>query len=154
MPHPANDPASYVLDNSVTERVPLQYAAGSLAASAFIAVTQILTGVTIDVPLYIALAAFAANIPFQIILFFMPNPLSIEEVQRLRVASQGLSWPQMAYYWIHKYSTLAIIFGFAATFWHFAWWLGVLFALSAWTAYRIYRYYALKDFKQHPTEYS
>jgi hypothetical protein len=58
----------------VTERVPIQYAAGSLAASAFVAATQILTGVTLDVPLYIALAAFAANIPFQIILFFMPVP--------------------------------------------------------------------------------
>ncbi len=135
------------------ERSPLQYAAGSLAASAFIAVTQILTGVPLDVPLYIALAAFAANIPFQIIFFFMPIPLNIKETQRLRASSQNLSWP-LRLYLIHLLSTPAIIFGFAAMFWHFAWWLGLLFAISAWTAYRIYHYCALEDFKQHPSEYT
>ncbi len=127
------------------ERSPLQYAAGSLAASAFI--------VPLDVPLYIALAAFAANIPFQIIFFFMPIPLNIKETQRLRASSQNLSWP-LRLYLIHLLSTPAIIFGFAAMFWHFAWWLGLLFAISAWTAYRIYHYCALEDFKQHPSEYT
>jgi hypothetical protein len=48
------------------ERTPLQYAAGTLAGSAFIATTQILTGVALDLPLYLALVAFAINIPFQI----------------------------------------------------------------------------------------
>lgn len=117
----------------MTERVPIQYAAGSLAASAFVAATQILTGVTLDVPLYIALAAFAANIPFQIILFFMPVP---------QVRTRRLSWPQKAYFSIQLFSTLAIIIGFVAMFWHFAWWLGVLFALAAWAAYQIYRHCA------------
>ena len=136
------------------ERSPLQYGAGSLAASAFIAVTQILTGVTLDVPLYIALALFGANIPFQIILFFMPVPLTIRETQRLRASPQNnLSWSLRLYWSIHLFSTRAIIIGFAAMFWHFAWWLGVLFALAAWAAYRIYRYCALEDFKQSPEEY-
>ena len=81
----------------MTERVPIQYAAGSLAASAFVAATQILTGVTLDVPLYIALAAFAANIPFQIILFFMPVP---------QVRTRRLSWPQKAYFSIQLFRHL------------------------------------------------
>ena len=58
----------------MTERRPIQYAAGTLAASAFVAVTQILAGATLDVPLYVALTLFAANIPFQVMLFFMPLP--------------------------------------------------------------------------------
>jgi hypothetical protein len=51
-------------------------------------------------------------------------------------------------------STPAIIIGFVAMFWHFAWWLGVLFALAAWTAYRIYHYCAFEDFKQDSAEHS
>src|SRR6266446_7560232 len=135
------------------ERTPLQYAAGTLAGSAFIATTQILTGVALDLPLYVALVAFAINIPFQIIIFFMPIPLSIKEAQRLRAASQRLPWPLRLYWSIHLFSTPAIIIGFVAMFWHFAWWLGVLFALAAWAAYRIYRHCALEDFKQSPEEY-
>ena len=135
------------------ERQPIQYAAGSLAASAFIATTQILTGVKLDLPLYVALVAFAINIPFQIMIFFMPVPLSIKEVQQLRAASQRLSWPLWLYFSIHLFSTPFIIIGFAALFWHFACWLGVLFALAAWTAYRIFRDSALEDFKQPPSEY-
>jgi hypothetical protein len=47
----------------------IQYSAGTLAGSAFIATTQILTGVKPDLPLYVALVALAINIPFQIIIF-------------------------------------------------------------------------------------
>jgi hypothetical protein len=128
----ANDPAMMRID--VMERTPLQYAAGTLAGSAFIATTQILTGVTLDLPLYVALVAFAINIPFQIILFLMPVPLSIKEVQRLRATSQRLSWPLRLYFSAHLFSTPFIIIGFVAMFCHFAWWLGVLFALAAWAA--------------------
>ena len=135
------------------ERTPLQYAAGTLAGSAFIATTQILTGVALDLPLYVALVAFAINIPFQIMIFFMPIPLTIKEVQRLRAASQRLSLPLRLYFSIHLFSTPFIIIGFVALFWHFAWWLGVLFALAAWAAYRIFRDSALEDFKQRPNEY-
>jgi hypothetical protein len=82
----------------MTDRRPIQYAAGSLAASAFVAVTQILAGPTLDLPLYVALVAFAINIPFQIILFFMPVPLSIEEVRRLLApGTQGLSQRKRAH---------------------------------------------------------
>jgi hypothetical protein len=135
------------------ERRPIQYAAGALAGSAFIATTQILTGVTLDPPLYVALAAFAINIPFQIMIFLMPVPSSIKEVQRLRAASQRLSWPLWLYFSIHLFSTPFIIIGFVALFWHFAWWLGILFALSAWIAYRIFRDTAMEDFKEHPEQY-
>jgi hypothetical protein len=139
------------------ERTPLQYAAGTLAGSAFIATTQILTGVALDLPLYVALAAFATNIPFQIILFFMPVPFSIEEAQRLRATRTGLSQRQKTYcliYCLIGYCSMpAIVIGFVAMFCHFAWWLGVLFALAALAAYRIYRDSALEDFKQRPNEY-
>jgi hypothetical protein len=135
------------------ERTPLQYAAGTLAGSAFIATTQILTGVALDLPLYVALVAFAINIPFQIIIFLMPVPLSIKEVQRLHATSQRLSWPLRLYFSVHLFSTPFIIIGFVALFWHFAYWLGVLFALAAWAAYRIFRDSALEDFKQRPEEY-
>ena len=117
----------------MTERGPIQYAAGSLAASAFVAVTQILAGATLDLPLYIALAAFATNIPFQIILFFMPVAIPRTPV---------MSWPQIIYWAIHRYSTIAIMIGFVALFWHFACWLAVLFALSSFVAYRVYCYCA------------
>jgi hypothetical protein len=105
------------------ERTALQYAAGTLAGSAFIATTQFLTGVALDLPLYVALVAFAINIPFQIIIFFVPIPLSIKETQRLRAASQPLSWPLRLYFSIHLFSSRFIIIGFVALFWHFAWWL-------------------------------
>jgi hypothetical protein len=129
------------------ERTALQYAAGTLAGSAFIATTQILTGVALDLPLYVALVAFAINIPFQIFIFFMPTPL----LQHLRETS--LSRPLRLYFWVHRFSTPFIIIGFVALFWHFAWWLGILFALSAWIAYRIFRDTAMEDFKQRPDEY-
>lgn len=125
----------------MTERRPIQYAAGSLAASAVVAVTQILAGATLDLPLYIALTAFAANIPFQIILFFMPVAIPREPV---------MSWPQIVYWAIQRYSTFAIIAGFIAVFWHFAWWLAVLFALSSFVAYRVYGYCAFSpDYGDH-----
>ena len=41
------------------------HVAGSLAASAFIAVTQFLTGVKLDLPLYVALVAFALSWIFE-----------------------------------------------------------------------------------------
>jgi len=139
------------------ERRPIQYAAGTLAGSAFIATTQILTGVPLDLPLYFALVAFAINIPFQIILFFVPIPFSsIEEVEEARrlveTKQQPLSrWVQL--YWsIQLFSTYFIVLGFVAMFWHFAWWLGVLFAVAAWAAYRIYSYGAWEDFKQESAE--
>jgi len=128
------------------ERSPLQYAAGTLAGSAFIATTQILTGVALDLPLYVALVAFAINIPFQITIFFMPVP-TIKETE------QSLSRLLRLYLSALAYSTRFIIIGFAALFWHFAWWLGILFALSAWIAYRIFRDTAMEDYKQRPDEY-
>jgi hypothetical protein len=135
------------------ERTSIQYAAGTLAGSAFIATTQILTGGALDLPLYVALVAFAINIPFQIIIFFWPVPLTIKETQHLRETSQSLLVPLRLYFWIHLFSTRFIIIGFVALFWHFAWWLGVLFALAAWAAYRIFRYAAHEDFRQRPNEY-
>jgi hypothetical protein len=131
----------------------IQYSAGALAGSAFIATTQILTGVPLDLPLYIALTAFAINIPFQIIIFFMPVPLTAKEAQHLRETSQPLSWSLRLWSAIHLLSTPFIVIGFVALFWHFTWWLGVLFALAAWTAYRIFHYTAMADFKQRPEEY-
>jgi len=101
------------------ERTPLQYAAGALAGSAFVATTQILTGVPLDLPLYVALVAFAVNIPFQIIIFFTPLPLTIKEAQHLRETSQPLSWSLRVYWSIHLFSTPFIVIGFAALFWHF-----------------------------------
>jgi hypothetical protein len=83
----------------------------------------------------------------------MPTPLSIKETQRLRAASQSLSWPLRLYFSIHLFSSRFIIIGFVALFWHFAWWLGLLFALAAWAAYEIFRRSALEDFKQRPDEY-
>ena len=135
------------------ERSPIQYAAGALAGSAFVATTQILTGVPLDLPLYVALVAFAVNIPFQIMIFFMPIPLTIKEVQHLRETPQPLSWSLRFYWSIHLFSTPFIVIGFAALFWHFAFWLGTLFALAAWIAYRIFRDTAMEDFKQRPQEY-
>jgi hypothetical protein len=135
------------------ERSAIQYAAGALAGSAFIATTQILTGVKLDLPLYVALTAFAINIPFQIILFFMPHSLTIKEAQHLRETKQRLSRPLILYFSIHRYSTPFIILGFVAMFWHFTWWLGVLFAVAAWAAYGIFRDTAQEDFKQHPEQY-
>ena len=135
------------------ERSPMQYAAGSLAASAFIATTQILTGVKLDLPLYVALVAFAINIPFQIMIFFMPIPLTIKQVQHLRETSQPVSWSLRLYWSIHLFSTRLIVIGFVALFWHFAYWLGILFALAAWIAYWIFRDTAMEDFKQRPEEY-
>ena len=135
------------------ERSAIQYAAGALAGSAFIATTQILTGVTLDLPLYIALAAFAINIPFQLVIFFTPIPLTIKEAQHLRETSQPLSWRLRLYWSINLFSTRFIIIGFVAIFWHFAWWLGVLFSFAACTAYEIFRRFALEDYKQRPNEY-
>ena len=137
----------------MTERRPIQYAAGSLAVSAFVAVTQILAGATVDGPLHVALVAFAVNIPFQVLLFFMPLPFSLEEAARLRasVRVQDLSRQQKIHCWIFcllaYLSMPAIVIGFSAMFWHFAWWLGILFALAAFVAYRVYRYCALEWFK-------
>jgi hypothetical protein len=135
------------------ERRPIQYAAGSLAASAFIATTQILTVVKLDLPLYVALVAFAINIPFQIFIFLHRIPISIEEGQDLTATSQPLSWPLRLYSAITLLSPPAIVIGFVALFWHFTWWLGVLFALAAFAAYRIFHYCAYEDFKQRPNEY-
>jgi hypothetical protein len=83
----------------------------------------------------------------------MPTPLTIKEVQHLRETSQTLSWPLRLYFSVHLFSTPFIIIGFVAMFWHFAWWLGVLFAFAAWAAYEISRRSALEDFKQRPDEY-
>jgi predicted outer membrane lipoprotein len=127
------------------ERTPLQYAAGALAGSAFIATAQILTVVPLDLPLYVALAAFAVNIPFQIIIFFMRVPLNIERTQLLRATSLPLSLPLRLYWLTQLLSTLAIIIGFVALFWHFAWWLGVLFAFAA---FQMFNYCAHEHFKQ------
>ena len=135
------------------ERSPLQYAAGALAGSAFVATTQILTGVPLDLPLYVALTAFAVNIPFQIIIFFMPIPLTIKQTQHLKETGQPLSWQLRSYWVIQLVSTRFIVVGFAALFWHFTWWFGVLFILSAWLAHRIFRETAMEDFKQRPEEY-
>jgi len=137
------------------ERGPIQYAAGSLAASAFVATTQILTRDSLDLPLQVAVVLFAVNIPFQIILFFWPIPFSgVEEVQRMKAEARSLSWlqrlysPVLLYSQVQLYSTPAIIIGFIAMFCHFAWWIGVLFALAAGAAYRIYSHCAWEHFKK------
>jgi hypothetical protein len=131
----------------------IQYAAGVLASSAFIATTQILAAPTLDLPLYIALVAFAVNIPFQIFVSIMPISLTIKEALHLRATSQGLSRPQCLQWLIQLLSTPAILIGFVAMFCHFAWWLGVLFALTALAAHCTFRYCATEHFKQHPEEY-
>jgi hypothetical protein len=48
----------------------------------------------------------------------------------------------------------AIVLGFIAMFWHFACWLGVLFAAAASAAYWIYHHWAFETFKETPTEQS
>jgi len=88
------EPVAVFPAQTMNDRHPLQYIAGSLAGSAFIAVTQILTGVKLDLPLYVALVAFAINIPFQILSHLMRIPTSSEEARRLEATSQPLSWPQ------------------------------------------------------------
>jgi hypothetical protein len=138
------------------QRTPIQYAAGTLAGSAFIATTQILTGVALDLPLYVALVAFAINIPFQVVFFFMPVPFSIKEAQQLRATGHLSQWQKkycLIYCLLGYYSMPAIVIGFVAMFWHFAWWIGILFLLAAWAAYRIFRDSALEDFKQRPSDY-
>ena len=113
---------------------PIQYAAGTLAASGFIAVTQILAGAALDIPLYVALIAFAINIPLQIVVFFAPVAGATEPV---------MSWPQIVYWAMHRYSTIGIMIGFAALFYHFAWWIGLIFGVSSIAAYCAFRYLAL-----------
>jgi hypothetical protein len=117
---------------------PFQYAAGTLAASAFITVTQILTGVALDLPLMIALALFATNIPPQAMLFFTPAPESVPK-------DANFSQAEWVYWRLQQVSTTLILLGFAATFWHFAWWLGVLFAASSYGAWRIFKWWAYID---------
>jgi hypothetical protein len=131
----------------MNDRTPIQYAAGSLAASAFIAVTQLLAAPTLDLPLYIALFAFATNIPFQIVLFFMSleNVERIDQARRLRTGSQSLSWTARLYSSISLISPPAILIGFVAMFWHFAWWLGILLGLAACAAFSIFHYFANED---------
>src|SRR5262249_37088491 len=112
----------------------IRYAAGTLAAAAFLAVTQILSVRPLDLALYVALALFAVNIPFQIILFFMERPFSsAEEAMQFRARPQDLSRWKLQYSGIYLalayLSMPATTLGFVALFWHFAWWLGVLFAL-------------------------
>jgi hypothetical protein len=83
----------------------------------------------------------------------MPVPLTVKQAQHLQETGQPLSW-QLRWYWrIQLFSTRFIIIGFIAMFWHLAWWLGILFALSAWLAYKIFRDTAMEDFKQRPDEY-
>jgi hypothetical protein len=126
------------------ERRPIQYAAGSLAASAFVAVTQILTRDTVDLPLRIAVAAFAFAMPFQIVLFFAPLPPS---------RHKALSLSQTLYWHIQSWSTYIILFGFAALFWHFAWWVAILFAVAAYAAFRAYAFWATSpDFDEQDND--
>jgi hypothetical protein len=115
------------------ERQPLQYAAGGLASSAFIATTQILTGVSLDLPLIIALTLFAAMIPFQIFIFFAPPPPA---------RKQRLSRSQTIYWRIQRWSTVLILAGFVALFWHFFCWLGALFAIAVTLAYLAFSFCA------------
>jgi cobalamin synthase len=124
-------------DDDPMQRTPSQHAAGGLAVSAFIAVTQILTGITLDISLYVALGLFAATIPFQIILFYARVP-------KLPPKDELLSWPHITYTGIQWYSTILIVVGFTAMFWHFGWWLGVLFAVASYVAFWIYRDWANK----------
>jgi len=112
------------------ERRPIQYSAGTLAASAFIAVTQILTRDTLDTASWIAMIVFAVSIPFQIVLFFSPVPPA-----RYRGFSSSQRW----YWHIVLFSMPLILVGFVALFWHFAWWIGILFACAAYGAFRVYK---------------
>ena len=117
---------------------------GTLAASAFVAVTQLLAAPMLDLPLYIALLAFATNIPFLIVVFFisLENVERIDQARRRRTGSQSLSWTARLYALITLISPLAILIGFVAMFWHFASWLGILFALAASAAFWIFHYFA------------
>jgi hypothetical protein len=141
----------------MTERRPIQYAAGTLAASAFVAVTQILAGATLDVPLYVALTIFAANIPFQVMLFFVPLPFNIDDlppesraIPQVRKATQQQKVYASIWFLLACVSMPAVMIGFAAMFWHFACWLGILFAIAALMAFWLYRHWALKTFRQTP----
>jgi hypothetical protein len=125
-----------------------------LAASAFVATTQILTRDTLDLPLLIAVVLFAVNIPFQVMLFFMPIPFSIEGVQRMMVQWRSLSWHQWFYAATNMLSTPAILLGFVAMFWHFAWWVGILFGLATWAAFLIYRKCAFEYHNQRTAQQS
>jgi hypothetical protein len=123
------------------ERRSIQTAAASLAASAFIATTQILTHDSVDLALQIALVLFAVNIPFQILLFLTPI------AQRIRPESRPLSRIQWIWPVIGPYSTCLILIGFVAMFWHFAWWLGVLFGLATLAAFLIF-HSCVQEFRQ------
>ncbi len=117
------------------ERQPMQPAAGGLAASAFIAVTQILTRTdALDLPLIIALTLFAAMIPFQIFIFYAPPPPAYK--------NKNLTQSQIVYWNIHRSSTVLVLAGFVALFWHFFWCLGVVFAVAAFGAYLAFRFCA------------
>ncbi len=117
------------------DRNPTQYAAGALAGSAFIAVTQILTGVELDCSLRIALALFASMMPFQVILFFSPSVDVLPE-------NEGFSGAQGVWLVTHMVSTSLILLGFGAMFWHLEWWLGILFVVSVAIAGGVYYWWA------------
>jgi energy-converting hydrogenase Eha subunit A len=124
---------------------PISYAAGALAGSAFVAVTQILaTGAALDTPLYIALTLFAATIPFQFFIAFTPV---IEPPLRK-------SHPTIFYfYWsIYPFTTPVIFLGFVAVFCHFACWLGALFFITSLAACLAFWYCAVKYFGQPHAE--
>ena len=126
------------------ERRPIQYAAGSLAGSAFVAVTQILTRDTLDWSLWAAVILFAVSIPFQVILFFARVPPS---------RHKSLSLSQTTYWHVQSWSTRVILAGFVGLFWHFAWWLAILLSIAAHTAFRAYRFWATStDFDEQDTQ--
>jgi len=82
-------------------------------------------------PLIIALTLFAAMIPFQIFIFYAPPPPAYK--------NKDLTQSQTVYWNIHRSSTVLVLAGFVALFWHFFWWLGVLFAVAAFGAYLAFR---------------
>jgi hypothetical protein len=117
---------------------------GGLAASAFIAVTQVL-GVPLDMPLYIALTLFAAMIPLQLMLFYTP-------VRRDVRPGVALTPLQKGYWLILMGSTTLNLAGFIALFCHFGWWIGVLFGISTIAAFEIYRHWANQATQKHETD--
>jgi hypothetical protein len=63
-------------------------------------------------------------------------------VVQVRPDAAALTSLQKVYWLILICSTTLTLAGFTALFWHFGWWIGALFGISSFAAFRVYRYWA------------
>jgi len=116
------------------ERAPLQNAYGILAGAGIAIVSQ-LPAAPIDRPLWVCIASFALAIPFLSILWFAPRPF---ETPPTSLAAG----PQTVHATIEQLAPWLAVLGLTAFFWHFAWFIGVAFGISAFCAYRVLLWWA------------